>query len=347
MPTSNSELCKEVLEPGEAELAGKLIAALRGVIEQWYLTGLTYRDVHVKGHAAVRAEFTVVPGLPKELQVGVFKEARTFPAWIRFSNASHFPAPDIKGDIRGMAVKLMGVEGRKLLGPQQDAQTHDFIFLSTDVFLTRNATDFLKFVEAGALNYHKSLSDYLKLAWYILGHFDVGVGLLANSRKFASLLEIDWYSATPYLFSDRAVKYRLRPWQQPLTPLPAKPAHNFLRERLTADLEQRPAGFDFMIQVQRDPKLQPIENALVPWKEKDAPFEKIATLELPRQKIGSPEFRDVAENLSMNPWHCLPEHRPLGGVNRVRRDVYFGISSFRHGQNGVPVREPDPHDTNI
>ncbi len=338
--TARPALNHESLEPHERETAEKLIASLSDVIAQRYLTGLTYRDVHVKGHAAVEAEFIVDPDLPEDLRIGVFREAKSFPAWIRYSNASHVPEPDIKGDIRGMAVKIMGVPGKKLLGPQEDAQTHDFIFLSTNVFLTSTAFDFYKFVAAGALNYRKSVLDYLKIGWFILTHFNVGIGLLANSKKFADLLEMEWFSATPYLFGDRAVKYKLRPHQKPVSRLPRNPANNYLRERLTEHLARGGAGFDFMIQFQQDPRRQPIEDALVPWKEADAPFRKIATLRIPAQKIDTPERMSFAENLSMNPWHCLPEHRPIGGVNRVRREVYYAISKYRHGRNGVPVQEP-------
>ena len=48
----------------------------------------------------------------------------------------------------------------------------------------------------------------------------------------------------------------------------------------------------------------------------------------------------LAEQISYTPWHALPEHAPLGGVNRVRRVVYESISRLRHELNGVPRREP-------
>ena len=338
--TSTPELYQEYPEPDERDTVEQLVALLRGVVEQHFFTGLHYRDVHVKGHAAVRAEFVVDADLPQDLRVGVFKDPRTFPAWIRYSNSNHVPSPDIRGDIRGLAIKLVGVPGRKLLEPQQDADTHDFVFLSTDVFLTGTARDFYKFVKAGALNYRWSAGDLLRIAGFILTHLNVGFGLIANSKKFASLLEMDWYSATPYRFGDRAVKYRLKPRQPRVSQLPSHPAHNYLRERLAADLAREGAWFDFMIQFQRDPRREPIENALVPWDERHAPFRKVASVWLPRQTVDTPERRMIAENLSMNPWHCLPEHRPIGGVNRVRKEVYFAISQFRHERNGVPVHEP-------
>jgi len=334
------KLNTEYPEPDEQKVTEELIVLLKGVIEQRYLTGLTYRDVHVKGHAAVRAEFVVEPGLPEELRVGVFREPRTFPAWIRFSNSSEDPAEDGKGDIRGFALKLMGVEGEKLLDIEQEATTHDFIFLSTNVFLTKDARDFCELVACGGLNKKKSLSDYLSITWYFLTHPKVGSGLRKALRKFPHLLEIEWFSATPYLCGERAVKYALKPHLKTKSELPQNPSNNFLRERLIEHLAREGTGFDFMVQPQTDPYREPIENALVPWKEEHAPFYKVATVNIPRQSIGSPEQMMFAENLSFNPWRCLPEHRPLGSANRVRKAVYVAISEYRRSRNGAPTSEP-------
>jgi catalase len=334
------KLNTEYPKPNEQEVTEKLIALLKSVIMQRYFTGPTYRDVHVKGHAGVRAEFTVEPGLPEELRVGVFKEPRTYPAWIRFSNAFQDPQMDIKGDIRGFALKLMGVEGDKLLDIHKDATTHDFIFLSTNLFLTKDAEDFYEFVRIGALNYKKSVADYLRLLWFFIIHPKVAIGLIAASRKFANLLEMEWFSATPYLFGERAVKYGLKPWLKTKSALPREPTNNFLRERLAEDLAREGAGFDFMVQFQLDPYREPIEDGLKAWDEKNTPFHKIASIKIPRQTINTPEQRAFAENLSFNPWHCLPEHRPLGSANRVRKAVYLAISDFRRTRNGVPTTEP-------
>lgn len=266
------QLNTEYPAPDEQEITEKLIALLKGIIEQRHFTGLTYRDVHVKGHAAVKAEFIVEQGLAPEFRVGVFKEPRTYPAWIRFSNSNQDPGMDIKGDIRGVALKLMGVAGEKLLDTQRDATTHDFIFLSTDVFLTRDARDFYELVKCGALNKRKSLSDYLGTARFFVTHPKVGAGLFRALGKFAHLLEMEWFSATPYRFGERTVKYGLKPWLETKTDLPKTPSINFLRERLTEHLAHEGAGFDFMVQFQTDPYKEPIEDSLVPWKEDNTPF---------------------------------------------------------------------------
>lgn len=46
------------------------------------------------------------------------------------------------------------------------------------------------------------------------------------------------------------------------------------------------------------------------------------------------------QDLAFNPWRALPEHRPLGGINRVRREVYVALSAMRHDLNRVSYHEP-------
>ena len=66
----------------------------------------------------------------------------------------------------------------------------------------------------------------------------------------------------------------------------------------------------------------------------------MATLIIPQQTFDSPEQVQFGENLSMNPWHCLPEHRPIGNINRIRKRPYERLSRFRHERNHLPVEEP-------
>lgn len=60
---------------------------------------------------------------------------------------------------------------------------------------------------------------------------------------------------------------------------------------------------------------------------------------IPRQD----KLRDItlafAGDPSITSWHNLPEHRPLGSINRARRMVYHAISEFRHDNNAAPRPE--------
>ncbi len=80
-----------------------------------------------------------------------------------------------------------------------------------------------------------------------------------------------------------------------------------------------------------------VENSQKEWLESDAPFYKVATILIPEQEFDTPDNNDRCENLSFDPWRVLPEHRPLGATNRVRKIVYPHISRIRLELNASPV----------
>jgi hypothetical protein len=83
-----------------------------------------------------------------------------------------------------------------------------------------------------------------------------------------------------------------------------------------------------------------VEASTIAWRESDAPFYKVATITIAPQRFSSPAQDAFGDGLSFTPWHALPEHRPLGVVNRVRRVVYQELSKLRHELNAMPRREP-------
>ena len=140
----------------EAEYIGKIAESLKSDLEKTYRPGITRRDAHPKTIGCVKAEFKVEPLLPEELRVGVFREQRTYPAYIRFSNSSMTIQADSRRDVRGMAIKLLGVEGEKLLENEKHETTQDFLLISTPRFVNKNLIDFFELLEgvrAGGLNY--------------------------------------------------------------------------------------------------------------------------------------------------------------------------------------------------
>ena len=100
------------------------------------------------------------------------------------------------------------------------------------------------------------------------------------------------------------------------------------------------AVFDFCVQFQTDPIAMPIEDPRQEWPESVSPFRRVATIRILQQDCDSDEQMQFGENLSFTPWHALPEHRPLGGINRGRKVVYEAISKFRHEYNRAPRKEP-------
>jgi hypothetical protein len=159
--------------------------------------------------------------------------------------------------------------------------------------------------------------------------------LLRVRLSRGALLERSYFSAVPYALGEHAVKYSLQPTRKVQPRKLDANDPNCLRKDLQDQLSRGAFSFDFMVQVQGDPKTMPIEDAGVVWK---APFVKVATLELPIQRFDTPELDAIGENLSFDPWRCLPAHRPLGGLNRARRQIYRALARFRHDRNAVETR---------
>ena len=81
------------------------------------------------------------------------------------------------------------------------------------------------------------------------------------------------------------------------------------------------------------------------WDESVSPFRKVASIDIPPQSFESPERMEFCENLAFNPWQSLAEHRPLGGLNRARKDLYRELAEFRHQWNEVSYTEPTGEET--
>jgi hypothetical protein len=296
--------------------------------------GKMRRDAHPKQIGLLKAEFSVNPNLPEDLKVGVFKEALSYPCWLRFSNQNSPPAADHVKDIRGLAIKLMGVAGDKVLEEEKHAKTQDFVMASADHFVTPNVVGFSKLITA-------LVSGKFRLILYFLLHPGVTYRLLSTLKNFGSLLETRFWSVSPYLFGDRVVKYSLKPQSDEQTAIPEKPSENYLRETMAKQLRNQEYCYDFMIQFQKDPKTMPVEDLSHPWKESESPFIKVATIKIPKQEFDNTKQQEYGDALSFSPWHCLPVHRPLGSINRARRLAYKALSKFRHETNGIARFEPE------
>jgi len=331
---SRLKLATEYPPRDEAIYTQDLAERLKAKIIKDNPTSIMRRDAHPKMHGVVKAEFIVESNLPPELGIGVFEEPTIYKAWIRFSNQNGTMQPDIKGDIRGMAIKLMGVPGKKILEQEEDESTHDFIVISTNVFVTANVQEFDDLVKA-------MTSNILAPIWFFLTHWRVGWNLWRSMKTFPNPLQIRYFSTTPYLLGSAAVKYSATPHVQTPDTIPSNPSDDYLRVAMIDQLAKGDAVFDFAVQLQTDADAMPIEDPGEKWPETVSPFRKVATIKIPQQEFDSDSQREFGENLSYSPWHALPEHRPLGGINRARKIVYRAISMFRHGYNKIPRTEPN------
>jgi hypothetical protein len=320
--------------PFEARPASEATAiqALRQAIEQQVRDaaakdprGVAHRDAHLKAHGFAKAEFRVLDGLAAELAVGLFAHAAAYSAWVRFSNAAEQPQADAPGDARGMAIKVMGVAASA-------SGVQDFLMINVPAFPVRNAADYVDFqAAANRLAFFFPGLNPFRVRWRELWR---AVAILR--QRVSNPLALRYWSVTPFLYGAAACKFSARPVGAPR--FADRTGANFMHDNLARTLEAGDAAFDICVQLRRGD--MPIEDPSVRWSETAAPFVPVARLTIPRQDVDAAERRAFGERLSFTPWHGLEAHRPLGGINRVRRVVYEAISGLRHELNGEARMEP-------
>lgn len=318
MSTSTSALAEEVVSPNETELTAEFTAFLKAVSLRRAGDGPVRRFNQGRHSGCVEAEFVVRDDLPDHLRVGLFAVPRTYRAFIRFANATS--ATDRDRDGRGMSVKLADVPGPNLT---EGSTTQDFVLNSHPVMVAPNTKEFLALlqaIEAGRLQTALFFARRPRL---------LRIGLASQGRP-TSHLDINYWSTTPYLFGQgRAVKYIARPRSDRTSPMPGTLTDNYLRDALRKHLAEAEAAFDFMIQFQVDSRRMPIEDATIEWDQQESPYVPVAHIRIPRQDIDDADRTKRCEEAAFNPWNGLPEHRPLGSLNRARRQIYRSLAQLR------------------
>ena len=337
------QLAQEKYLPGEEAALDKIIADMGAYMRRKYRPGEFERVGNTKTHGLVRAEVTIRDDLPPELRQGIFREQRSFPAWVRFSG----PGPDSPADIddvgfMSMSIKQMDVPGPKLLDDEK--HTQDLLAVCTPTFVTPD-------VLANSQLHEQSFNLTPLFYFFNPRHphiLDFLMQALWNETQ-TSPLECQYYSCVPYLLGQgRAMQYSMRPrarTRSRIEGLPGRPHDHYLRENMKKTLAEQDAVFDLLIQVQTDAHAMPIENAAVRWPERLSPYIPAATIRIPKQRFDSPAQLRFAASLSFTPWHCIPEHRPLGNQNRARRRMYWELSRLRLEKNQVAHYEPTGRET--
>jgi len=311
-------LAQETIDPDEAEVTSAFIAFLKDASRRRNPTGPVKRFNQGRGAGCVEAEFEVPDHLPAALRVGLFAQPGTFRAHIRFANASS--ATDRDKDVRGMAIALFDVPGVNLTA---DSSRQDFVLNSHPVMVARDSKQFLELLQA------MEQGGLARLAFFARHPALARIGLAAQQHHTCHL-DIPYWSTTPFLFgAGRAVKYVVKPCSGRTSPMPAELSDTYLTDAFRTHLAEAEACFDFMVQFQIDSVRTPIEDATTEWDEADAPYVAVAKIRIPPQRVDDPERAEACERFSFNPWHCLSDHRPLGNLNRARRDIYRELSQFR------------------
>lgn len=290
------------------------------------------RAVFVQTHGVIHGIFQIRPDLPETLKVGIFGQKSEYPIWMRFST-DPFGQPDFKSTV-GVAVKLFGVEGEKVLSPDERAITSDFIFQNINVFFVDDAHDMCAFTKA-SLTSEEAGDQWLK------DHPRTQEILNEMEKIVPTALGSEYWSVIPFHFGDgHFCKYKLEPEAVPRRPDPNYDDPDYLQADLTQRMAADEYRFKFLVQLQTDPESMPLDKATVPWNETVSPPIHVATLILPRQDLAARGQNAYGEELSFNPWRTLAEHKPVGTIADARRVAYRASATLRRNVNGQPLGEP-------
>jgi hypothetical protein len=333
------KIAEERAQPDEEAHLDDIIASFNAQIRRLWNPGHAERGGNTKTHGIVRGEVTIREDLPGAMRRGIFAEpGRTYTAWVRYAGPGPYVPPDIDDvGFMSMSIKLMGVPGSKLLDDEQ--HTQDLLGISTPTFVTPDTR-----ANAQLQRWSYKNAQIFYFLNFREPHILDSIMQLLWTKTQTSPLEGDYFSCVPYLLGEgQAMQYSFRPRLKGRTRvprLPLRPSDNYLREAMVATLAKQDVEFDILLQLQTDPFRMPIENNAVLWPTKLSPRVPAAVLRIPKQKFDSSEQLDFARILSFNPWHCIPEHRPLGNQSRARKRMYYELSKLRQQMNDVEHYEP-------
>jgi hypothetical protein len=337
------KLAEERIQPDEEAHLDDIIASFNAQMRKLWNPGYYERGGNSKTHGIVRAELIVRDDLPEHMRRGIFATPATYKAWVRYSG----PGPYVTADIddvgfMSMAIKLMGVPGPKLMDDEKFTQ---------DLFGTSAPTFVSPDTRANAQLQRWSLKN--AQVFYFFNprdsHILDTIMQLLWTKTQTSPLEDQYFSCVPYLLGEgQAMQYSFKSRLATKTPvprLPFRPPDNYLRDAMAATLAKQDVEFDIFLQVQTDPFLMPIENAAVMWPTRLSARVPAAVLRIPKQTFDSREQLAFARKLTYNPFHCIPEHRPLGNVSRARKRMYWELAQLRLKMNATEHYEPTGAET--
>jgi hypothetical protein len=344
----------EVASDDEEQTSREIVAAMHRILETTYQHyGHAVRCVHAKSHGLLQGEMEVCAGLSAEHAQGIFANEGVFPVMMRFSTNPGDLLEDSVSTPRGLAVKVLGVRGTRLLDTA-GAATQDFVMLDAPTFASADPKSFLRVLKLLAPTTDRSpeakkiLSAVLRGAEHVLetfGHESNALKGLGGHPK-THILGETFYTCSPILYGKHFAKICVVPSSPELMALTnaqlgtsGKP--NALREAVVEFFNEYGGEWDVRAQLATNLETMPVEDPSVRWPEEESPYVSVARIKVSPQRAWTySRAAAVDDAMAFSPWHCIEAHRPLGGIMRVRRPSYEMSAQFRGEHNGSEIREP-------
>ncbi|RYI02520.1 MAG: catalase, partial [Acetobacteraceae bacterium] len=175
--------------------------------------GHAVRSVHAKAHAILEGQLLVAGDLPPEFAQGLFAQPGQHKVYLRISTNAGDILPDTISLPRGLAIKVLDVEGERLPGAEGTSQ--DFIMVNGPVFQAKTAGKFLGNLKmlAATTNRLEGVKEVMSTVARGLNTALSAIGI--ESTKLQSLggapnvdpLGETYYSVTPFLYGDYIAKF--------------------------------------------------------------------------------------------------------------------------------------------
>lgn len=318
---------KETITDGEEKELGRLAEELGALQAK---KGGRERALHAKPHAALRATLTVRDGLPAHAAQGLFAKPAKYNAYVRLSNGSAARQHDKEPDLRGLAIKLLGVEGPKVLG---EATTQDFLLIDSPTVAFKTPQEFVTFV--------KCIASPATAPFKLVGALGFrAFSLIAEVAKMAkgkrkSLLDLPYFSVGTMTMGPYAARLRLTPTHQPSPHAKPEADRAYLRAELIPRV--RAGGVSFVLEAQFcESESDSVEDTTREWTTRFVPLAQLDILATDLESEAGKKESELVEALSFDPWHALVAHRPLGVTMRARKHAYF-VSTQNRRASAEPV----------
>jgi hypothetical protein len=317
----------ERIAPDEAQRHAAGAAALREIQRAKSARYGQGRALHRKPLLALKGTLRVRADVPAYAAHGLFAAPAAYETWVRLSNGGPDVRRDRTPDIRGLALRVQGVQGESALGGAASHQ--DFTLINQKAFAFPDSRPFFGLV-IGASKGPLGL-----LGWALKTYGPLG--MLGALKKLKSNVERAWsgyatepfYSAAPIACGPAAVRVRLLP---PAGQLSDPQASQDWGADVARRLAAGPLVWRLQLQFFVDEAQTPIEDASVDWPESISPYIDVAELEVAAPEAGTgtgTAFAEAVERAVFDPWAALLAHRPLGEVMRARKQAYYASQQER------------------
>jgi hypothetical protein len=311
---------KETIAPNEEEIFQKYsepFLQLQRKKSQAYGNG---RGLHRKQLLGLNAKFEVAKDVPEYAKHGLFAKQGVYEAQIRLSNGGLDKKPDSVPDIRGFAIKILGLNVAGALGSKTKSQ--DFLLINHATFSLPDFESFINIVLAVG----EGMPNLIKYLIQKHGFFG-GLGKVIQTAKtmgkpFSSFATEHFHSAAPISCGPYAAKVRLAPTKKPT----GQKAGGDWAVDFQNHLNSGELTYDLQLQFFVDDSLTPIENPTIEWPESETPFITVGRLTIPKQETDTTNTSKLAleiESSKYDPWNAFVEHKPLGQIMRARKHYYF------------------------